>query len=73
MVSKSGFALNTMGKLMQRAGAKRVGEDAKVQLAKVLEEFTSRLCKRAFEIAQHAKRKTIKEEDVSLALKEMRV
>ncbi len=72
MVSKSNFALNTMGKLMQKAGAKRVGEDAKVQLARTLEEYTSRLSRRAFEIALHAKRKTIKEEDVILALKESR-
>ena len=49
----------------------RVGEDAKSALKEVLEEHAKRVGEKAIVYARHAGRKTIKEEDVRLAQKEL--
>ncbi len=61
--------LATMERLLKKAGAPRVGEDAKLALAEVLEDFAQKLGKQATELASHASRKTVKAEDIKLAAK----
>lgn len=65
------LSLATMEKIVKQAGGKRVGEDAKMELARVLEEIASQIAERASILAKHAGRKTIKATDVSLAKKEI--
>ncbi|MCD6466492.1 MAG: NFYB/HAP3 family transcription factor subunit, partial [Methanomicrobia archaeon] len=51
------------------AGAERVSEDASKELAKILEQEGIDLAREAVSLAEHAGRKTVKKEDVVLAVK----
>ncbi|PWR75933.1 histone family protein [Methanospirillum stamsii] len=50
-------------------GAERVGSDAAAVLVQKAEEYIGNLAKEANKLALHAGRKTIKEEDVEMAVK----
>jgi histone H3/H4 len=54
-------------RIMLEAGAERVAGDAVAELGKLLVAHGHALTKKALEAAQHAKRTTIKAEDVTLA------
>jgi len=69
MVTKTEISLAAMERLLLKAGAQRVGEDAKEALRGALEEYAIVLGKRAAEYAKHADRKTVRGDDVSLAKK----
>jgi histone H3/H4 len=55
-------------RIIRKAGADRVAEDAGVELAKVLEEYGIEISREAITLANHAKRTTVKEEDIRLAV-----
>ncbi len=57
------------GRLLMDAGAKRVSADAIDAFTHVLEEIGISISKQAARIALHSGRKTVKEEDIVLALK----
>ena len=61
--------LATMEKIISEAGAARVSEDAKKELKRILEEYAVGIAEKAIKFAGHAGRKTIKSEDIKLALK----
>lgn len=69
MALKKALPLAAMEKILKRAGADRVGEDAKAQLRDMLEDYAMRVGAAAASYAKHASRKTVKAEDVSLAFK----
>jgi histone H3/H4 len=69
MVKERILSLLGMEKLLKRAGAPRVAEDAKAALQEVLEEHADGLCVKAVELSRHASRRTVKAEDVKLARK----
>ena len=56
-------------KILKKAGAKRVSEDAKSAFADVLMSEASRIGEKASQIAKHSGRKTINESDIKLAIK----
>ena len=63
------LSLLGMEKLLKRAGAPRVAEDAKEALQEALEEYADALCVKAVEFSRHAGRRTVKAEDIKLARK----
>ncbi len=63
--------LASVDKLIRKAGAHRVSEDAAKELAAHLEEIAIEVGREAITLAEHAGRKTVKAEDVSLARKRM--
>ncbi|HIH05082.1 TPA: histone family protein [Candidatus Woesearchaeota archaeon] len=58
-----------LARLMEHAGAQRVGKDACVELSGFLIDYALAVAKKASEIAQHAGRKTVNAGDVKLAAK----
>ncbi|HOW29905.1 MAG TPA: histone family protein [archaeon] len=60
-----------LDRLIRKAGAERVSEDAAEELGRILEEVAQDISKQAIELARHAKRKTVTGEDIKLATKTM--
>ena len=59
--------LAAMEKLLKKAGATRVSEDAKDALRELLEDTAAGIGTKAIQFAQHSGRKTVKAADVKLA------
>ncbi len=59
--------LRTAERLIRKAGAKRVSDKAAKVLVEILEEEALRIASEAVRLADHAKRRTIREEDIRLA------
>ena len=57
-----------MARLMKAAGAERVSDEACVALSEVLENYALKISQEATVLAKHAGRKTIKREDIALAV-----
>jgi histone H3/H4 len=58
-----------MEKIMKKAGAYRVSDPAKEALREVLEEIGEKISREADELSKHARRSTIKAEDIRMASK----
>jgi histone H3/H4 len=65
------IAVAPMHRLCKKAGAERVSETAAKELAKILEEIGVKIAKEALEYAVYAGRKTIKTEDIEIALRKI--
>ena len=60
-----------IARIMKQSGAERVSEDAKDAVTNYLEEVVRDITVEANKVAKIAKRKTIKEEDIELAIKHL--
>jgi histone H3/H4 len=61
----------SLERIMRAAGAKRVSASAVVLLSEALEDFGAKVSREAVELASHAGRKTVKKEDVKLAVRRL--
>ena len=59
----------SVARILMKAGAKRVSQDAVDAFTEVLTEMAVKISSRAAEISKHAHRKTVHEGDVRLAAK----
>ncbi len=66
--SKKILAIASMAKLMKKAGAERVSDGAAEEFRKHLEDYGVKFGERCWRFARHSGRKTIKKEDVELAV-----
>lgn len=60
-----------IGRIMKESGAERISEDAKDELTQYLEDTAAKVTVEAKKAAEFAKRKTIKAEDIKLAVKNL--
>ena len=68
-MAESEISTAAVHRLIKRGGAGRIGDDAAEELRKVVEDFAIRVGKEALELAKHAGRKTVRAEDIRLAVK----
>ncbi|WP_370448666.1 histone family protein [Methanohalophilus sp. RSK] len=57
-----------VGRVIREAGAERISENASAELARILEEYGIKISNEAIALARHAGRKTVKEEDIKMAV-----
>jgi histone H3/H4 len=68
-MKSSELGLSAMYRILKKAGGERVSDESADELRRVIEEIANSIAKSAVDMASHAKRKTIKAEDVKLASK----
>ncbi|MFO7966328.1 MAG: histone family protein [Archaeoglobaceae archaeon] len=66
----AGIPTAPIDRLIRNAGAPRVSEAANKKMVDALEEYTEEVARKAVDIARHSGRKTVKVEDIKLALKQ---
>ena len=59
-------------RIIRKAGAERVSEEAVEALVEYLEEMAVKASRLAITVARHAKRKTVQYEDIKFAEKELK-
>ncbi len=65
------ISLAPLHRLIKKAGAYRVSESAADELRKSLEGLAVKIAKEAMDYCVHAGRKTVKKEDIELAVKKL--
>ena len=58
-------------RLIRSAGADRVSVTAGVELAEILEQYGLEIAEEAIVLTKHSKRKTVKAEDIKLAMERL--
>jgi histone H3/H4 len=61
------FPLAPLEKILKKAGAARISKEALIELKSTLLDITSKIALDAIRLSHHAKRITIKREDIKLA------
>ncbi|MBU5678389.1 MAG: NFYB/HAP3 family transcription factor subunit [Candidatus Aenigmatarchaeota archaeon] len=58
------IAKNSIKRIVKKIGVKRVGDDAAIKLAEIVENKGIEICKKALELAKISKRKTVLRKDI---------
>jgi histone H3/H4 len=65
----SDLGVSAMYRILKKAGAERVSDESAEELRRVIEDIATEIAKNAVDMSKHARRKTVKAEDVKLASK----
>lgn len=61
------FTKQSSKRVLKEAGAEMVSDSAAIEFMETVNKFAYKVAKQAVKLAVHAKRKTVKREDVELA------
>ena len=70
-MKSSELGLSAMYRILKKSGAERVSDESADELRRIIEDIATEIAKNAVDMAKHAKRKTVKAEDVKLASKSL--
>ena len=70
-MKSSELGLSAMYRILKKSGAERVSDESADELRRIIEDIATEIAKNAVDMAKHAKRKTVKAEDVNLASKSL--
>lgn len=70
-MAKKDLQLAPMHRMIKKGGADRVSDEAAKELRKVLEEVGVRISREALDFTKHAHRKTVKAEDIQIAVRKL--
>ncbi|KXA97095.1 histone [candidate division MSBL1 archaeon SCGC-AAA259I14] len=62
--------LAAVDRIIRKAGGQRVSEGAAIELAEILEEKALEIASEATTLSEHAGRKTVRDTDIRLAVRE---
>lgn len=65
------LAISPMDRIMRKAGAERVSEEAAEALREVIETLALEISRDAIALAKHAGRKTVNAEDIKMASRKL--
>lgn len=67
---KHEISLGSIDTILRKTNIERISVSAKIEAVKAAEEYVLKLGKKASKFAKHAGRKTLRSDDIILALKE---
>jgi len=70
-LAKKDLQLAPMHRIIKKAGADRVSDEAAKELREVLDEVGVKIAKEALDFTRHAHRKTVKAEDIQIAVRKV--
>ena len=70
-MAKKDLSLAPMHRIIKKAGAERVSDEAARELRIVLEEIGVNIAKEALDFTRHTHRKTVKAEDIQIVAKKV--
>ena len=68
-MKSSELGLSAMYRILKKSGAERVSDESVDELRRIIEDIAVEIAKSAVDMTKHARRKTVKSEDVKLASK----
>ena len=68
-MKSSELGLSAMYRILKKSGAHRVSDESADELRRIIEDIAIAIAKSAVDMSAHARRKTVRGEDVKLAAK----